>query len=79
MYRGADFNNRNFTMASTNACQNMTSDYVSYVNNLPVTVKLWRWSTGGYILVRTLPSGGFSSDWGGATFGDKACAGSATP
>ncbi|MCA1271295.1 peptidase inhibitor family I36 protein [Streptomyces rubiginosohelvolus] len=76
LWRYANYSGERVVSASTNACIRIPGSAIqrSYINNLPVTAVLWQqldsapWT---HFPVRTLPVGGFSSDfgtWYGATF-----------
>ncbi|MFF8610746.1 peptidase inhibitor family I36 protein [Streptomyces sp. NPDC015346] len=79
MYSGRNYSGLFFTMASTQACLHINGDVRSYVNNLPVQVRMYRWSTSGYWEEATVRAGGFSSDTGNHPFWDRPCTGGVAP
>ncbi|MGW9244600.1 peptidase inhibitor family I36 protein [Streptomyces badius] len=89
LWQYADFKNsgEHVTTASTNKCIDLVPYYFpssggvihSYVNNLPVNASLWQnYNSSGWVKIKNLPSGGFSSNTGGDTAG-AVCMGSNVP
>ncbi|MGW3580446.1 peptidase inhibitor family I36 protein [Streptomyces rubiginosohelvolus] len=88
LWEYANFNNRGVRVntASTNKCIDLIPNYFfsgaviySYVNNLPVNASLWQnYNSDGWVKIKNLPSGGFSSDTGGDSVG-AVCMGNNVP
>ncbi|WP_331739752.1 peptidase inhibitor family I36 protein [Streptomyces sp. NBC_00015] len=79
LYTSENYSGLFFTMASTAACLDIKSDVNSYVNNLPVEVKMYQWGVGGYYHTATIRAGGSSSDTGVVPFWGRACTGGVNP
>ncbi|MEV6261123.1 peptidase inhibitor family I36 protein [Streptomyces sp. NPDC051784] len=74
LWEYADYSGDRVMSASTNACIRIDGVQRSYISHLPVKAVLWQQQTFApydFFAVRTLPAGGFSSDfgvWYGASF-----------
>ncbi|MEV5675392.1 peptidase inhibitor family I36 protein [Streptomyces sp. NPDC052179] len=83
LYRGTNYSDLFFTMASTQACLPINHGGgrpLSYVNNLPVEVKMWGYEAGFPYHTATIRAGGFSSSAGGSTYSWlDACTGGVVP
>ncbi|WRZ45127.1 peptidase inhibitor family I36 protein [Streptomyces sp. NBC_00151] len=78
LWEYANYTGGRLISASTNACVEVTSGpygYKSYISHLPVTAVLWY---GGQAL-RTLPAGGFSSNFGQYYLADYICTNGRSP
>lgn len=86
LYSGANYSGLYWTSASTATCVPGVGSNggppASYVNNLPVQVKMWGYTPGGGTTLShraTIRAGGFTSNTGGTVYWNEACTGGVNP
>jgi hypothetical protein len=86
LWEGANYSGIRAITASTNACVSLSNTDMlyqrSYISHLPVKAVLWQqasYAPYDFFPVRTLPAGGFSSNFGEVYAGDYVCTNGKTP
>ncbi|MER6504835.1 peptidase inhibitor family I36 protein [Streptomyces sp. NPDC001455] len=86
LWEGANYSGIRAITASTNACISLSNANMlyqrSYISHLPVTAVLWQqhsYAPYDFFKVRTLPAGGFSSDFGTVYGASYVCTNGKTP